>query len=252
MTQLQNREFALLEERVKRQVRIPLVVVAVVVAICAFAAPSYADTQQVSGCGTTCNGYAFQATLTPITPSAGNGESNYSLSYTITDVSNATPANADSWSLTLFSSGDAVDSVSGLTVDGSSDAAYAVAGGKSNNGNDNCNAAVGNAVCVAYTGVGPVSEVSMGNPLTFNFDLSCATCTELANWIFLSQGKSLSGTGNVYAISTTGSAVSVPEPSTPLLLFCSLAAVLSLLAIPRVRGILASAQRRELHSLSRI
>jgi hypothetical protein len=237
---------------VNRFVRVPLVAVAALFAICAFAAPSYADTQQVSGCGTTCNGYAFQATLTPITPSAGNGESNYSLSYTITDVSNSTPANAQSWSLTLFNSGNSVDSVSGLTVNGLSDSAYAVAAGKSNNGNDNCNSAVGNAVCVAYTGIASLSEVSMGNPLTFNFDLACTNCTELANWIFLSQGKSLSGTGNVYAISTTGGAVSVPEPSTPILLFCSLAAGLSLMAIPRVRGILASAQRREPRSLSRI
>jgi len=237
---------------VNRFVRVPLVAVAALLAICAFAAPSYADTQQVSGCGTTCNGYAFKASLTPITPSAGNGESNYSLSYTITDVSNSTPANAQSWSLTLFNSTDSVDSVSGLTVNGLSDPAYAVAAGKSSNGNDNCNAAVGNAVCVAYTGVGSLSEVSMGNPLTFNFDLSCTTCTELANWIFLSQGKSLSGTGNVYAITTEGTAVSVPEPSTPILLLCSLAAALGLLAIPRVRGILFSAQQRELDNFSRI
>jgi len=233
-------------------VRVSLVTVAAFFAICAFAAPSYADTQQVSGCGSTCNGYSFQATLTPITPSASNGESNYSLSYTITDVSNSTPANAQSWSLTLFNSTDSVDSVSGLTVNGSPDSSYAVAAGKSSNGNDNCNSMVGNAVCVAYTGVGSLSEVSMGNPLTFNFDLACTNCTELSNWIFLSQGQYLSGTGNVYAISTTGSAVSVPEPSTPILLFCSLAAGLSLMAIPRVRGILASAPRRELHSLSRI
>jgi hypothetical protein len=189
----------------KHSVYVRLILAGAILAVSCFAVPSYADTQQVSGCGSTCNGYAFQATLSPITPTAANGESNYSLSYTITDVSNATPANAQSWSLTLFDSGASVDSVSGLTVNGLSDSAYAAAAGKSSNGNDNCNSAIGNAVCVAYTGSGSLSEVSMGNPLTFNLDLACTNCSELANWIFLSQGKSLSGTGNVYAISQTGS-----------------------------------------------
>jgi hypothetical protein len=237
---------------VKHFGRASLNVAAAFLAICAFAAPSYADTQQVSGCGSTCNGYAFQATLTSITPSGANGESNYSLSYTITDVSNSTPANAQSWSLTLFQSTNTVDSVSGLTVNGLSDSAYAVAAGKSNNGNNNCNSSVGNAVCVAYTGIGALSEVSMGNPLTFNFDLACTSCTELASWIFLSQGKSLSGTGNVYAISTGGQAVPVPEPSTPILLFCSLLAALGMLAIPGVRSIVFSGPWREPDGLTRI
>ncbi|MCU1302933.1 MAG: hypothetical protein JWQ87_3217 [Candidatus Sulfotelmatobacter sp.] len=232
--------------------RASLIVAAAFFAICAVAAPSYADTQQVSGCGLACNGYSFQATLTAITPSASNGESNYSLSYTITDVSNSTPANAQSFSLTLFQSTNTVDSVSGLTVNGVSDPSYAVAGGKSNNGNNNCSASVGNAVCVASTGKGPLSEVSQGNPLTFSFDLKCTDCTELANWIFLSQGKSLSGSGNVYAISAAGHPVSMPEPSTPILLFCSLLAALGILAIPRVRSVVFSEQWREVDSLTRI
>ena len=233
-----------------RLVRFQLVAVAALLIVCATAAPSYADSQGVSGCAG-CNDYTFQATLTPITPTVANGESNYSLSYTVTDVSNATPANAQSWSLTLFNSTNAVSAVSGLTVNGVANSAYAPNPGKSNNGNDNCNSAVGNAVCVAYTGIGSLSEVSLGHPLTFSFDLACTNCTELADWIFLSQGRSLSGNGNVYAISTPslGTPVSMPEPSSPILLFCSLPAALGLLAIPQVRSIVLAPRHSGLSSL---
>jgi hypothetical protein len=210
--------------------RLNLIAIAALLAVCTFAVPAYADTQGVSGC-TNCNGYTFQATLTP------NGGSSYSLSYTITNVSGA-PANAQSWSLTLFNSNDDIGSTfSNFTMSDGNTGAYQVLVGKSNNGNGDCNAALTNALCVKPSGTGTQSTLGVGQSLTFSFDFTCTNCTELAHWIFLSNGTCVTGSGNCYAISTEGSAVSVPEPSSPTLLVCTLLAALSALAIPRVRGL---------------
>jgi hypothetical protein len=92
-------------------------------------------------------------------------------------------------------------------------------------------------LCVTRSASGSPSTIGVGQSLTFNFDFTCANCTELANWIFLSSGSCVSGSGNCYAISTSGSPVSMPEPSSPTLLGCSLLAALGLLAFPRLRGI---------------
>jgi hypothetical protein len=109
--------------------------------------------------------------------------------------------------------------------------------GKSNNGNGDCNATISNALCVKSSGVGTLSTIGVGQSLTFNFDFTCNNCTALANWDFLAFGSCTTGNGNCYAISTNGTAVSVPEPSSPTLLVCTLLAALSALAIPRVRGL---------------
>jgi hypothetical protein len=221
-----------------------LIVAAALLAVCASAVPAYADTQGVSGC-TNCDGYTFQATLNP------TGNNNYSLSYTITNVSGAA-ADAQSWSLTLFKSSNDVTFAGNLLVNGSATTAYKVVAGKSNNGNGNCNASIGNAVCVARTGLGTLSNIGVGQSLTFTLDLTCTNCTELANWIFLAQGSCDPGTGNCYAPSTTGTPVSVPEPSSPMLLASSLLAALGMMAFPHVRSILCSAQHSGLRSLGRV
>jgi hypothetical protein len=88
--------------------------------------------------------------------------------------------------------------------------------------------------------------------LNFSFDFTCTGCTELANWIFLSEGTKGTGGGNAYAISQTGQIQAVPEPSTPILLFCSLLAMLGVLTIPRVRSLVLPAQQSGLNSLKRI
>jgi hypothetical protein len=238
---MESRRFRSPEESKKmlRLVRFHWLAVAALLAVCAFAVPSFADTQGVSGC-TNCGGYTFQATLTP------NGNNDYSLKYTITNVSGAS-ADARSWSLTLFNSTNNVGSATVLSVSGTSSNSsiqdYSAIAGKSNNGNGNCNTAIGNAVCVTSNGAGTLSKIGLGQYLTFNLDLTCANCTELANWIFLAQGSCDPGTGNCYAISTTGTPVSVPEPSSPVLLFCSLVAALGMMAIPRVRNIVLSPGR---------
>jgi hypothetical protein len=218
-----------------------LIAAAALLALFASAIPAYADTQGVSGCSN-CDGYTFQATLTPA------GSNNYLLSYTITNVSGAA-ADAQSWSLTLFNNPNDVTANSVAVSDGST--AYRIAAGKSNNGNGNCNGAIGNAVCVVPTG-GTLSNIGVGQSLTFTIGLTCTNCTELANWIFLAQGSCDPGTGNCYAISTTGTAVSVPEPSSPMLLACSLLAALGMMAFPHVRSILFSAGLSGLRSLSRV
>src|SRR5579864_1397097 len=235
-----------------------LTAVAVLLTVCAFVAPSYADTQGVSNsnCATTslCNGYAFQATLTPITPSASNGNSNYSLSYTITNQSGPA-AHPQSWSLTLFGNQNNIGSTFSnftMSLDGSAfnnTSLYTVNVGKSSNsvGGGGCNSSISGAVCII--GSGALPTLNTGDNLTFNFDFSCTNCTELANWIFLSEGTNVNGGGNAYAISQTQA---VPEPSTPLLLFCSLLAALGMLAIPRVRNIVLHTQQPGLQSLKRV
>ena len=231
-----------------------LAAVAVLLTVCTFVAPGYADTQGVSGCGSTCNGYAFQATLTPITPSASNGNSNYSLSYTITNQSGPA-AHPQSWSLTLFGNqyniGSTFSNYSitenlATIVDTS---LYKVNIGKSSNsvGGGGCNSSISGAVCVI--GSGALPTLNTGDSLTFNFDFGCTNCTELANWIFLSEGTKVIGGGNAYAISQTQA---VPEPSTPLLLFCTLLAALGMLAIPRVRNIVLHTQQPGLQNLKRV
>ena len=202
---------------------------AALLAVCAFSVPSYADSQGVSAC-TNCNGYAFQANLNSL------GGNSYSLSYTITNVSGAT-ANPKSWSLTLFGSNQNIGSFSNFTMSDGNTGAYSVLAGKSNNGNGNCNSGISYALCVTRSANGSPSTIGVGQSLTFNFDFTCANCTELANWIFLSSGSCVSGNGNCYAISTPGTPASVPEPSSPMLLGCSLLAALALLAFPRLRGI---------------
>ena len=241
-----------------RSVRFYLIAIAALLAVCAFVVPSYADTQGVSpsNCASTsfCDGYAFQATLTPITPSSANGNSNYSLSYSITNVGGPA-AHPQSWSLTLFGNQYDIGSTFSdftMTLDGkafSSTSLYTVKIGKSDNsvGGGGCNSHISGGVCVIGIGVLPTLSTA-GDNLTFNFDFTCSGCTELANWIFLSEGTNVNGGGNAYAISQTQA---VPEPSTPILLICSLLAALGMLAIPRVRSILR-AQQSGLHSLKRI
>lgn len=238
-------------KKVNLTLRFHLVAIAALLAICTCAAPSYADTQGVSpsNCASTsfCDGYSFSATLN------NNGNSNYSLSYTITNVGGPA-ANPQSWSLTLFGNQYNIGSTFSnftMSLDGAAfnnTNLYAVNVGKSSNsvGGGGCNSSISGGVCVI--GSGALPTLNTGDNLTFNFDFSCTNCTQLANWIFLSQGTNVNG-GNAYAISQTQA---VPEPSTPILLFCSLLAALGLLAIPRVRNMVLPAQQSGLHSLKRI
>jgi hypothetical protein len=224
--------------------RFHFIVAAAVLAACALSTSAYADTQGVSGCSG-CNGYTFQATLTP------NGGSSYSLSYTITNVSGS-PANAQSFSLTLFGNSDDIGSTfSNFTMSDGNTSAYTVLVGKSNNGNGDCNATISNALCVKSSGVGTLSTIGVGQSLTFNFDFTCNNCTELANWDFLAFGTCTTGNGNCYAISTNGTGVSVPEPSSTTFLVCTLLAAISGLAIPRVRAMVLPGQQSELSRFAR-
>ena len=108
-------------------VRFQLIAAVALLAALAGAQPAFADTitQSVSGCGG-CNGYSFQATLSSL------GSNNYSLSYTITNVSGSS-ANAQTWSLTPFQSGNAINSFSNFSVSDGNTSAYSVLVGKSNN-----------------------------------------------------------------------------------------------------------------------
>jgi hypothetical protein len=187
----------------------------IVLACCAI--PSFADSQSVSNC-TNCNGYTFQADLNPVNGNPGE----YSLSYKITNISGQA-AQPYSWSLTLFESGSPVSLAGPLTMSNGDEAAYLLMAGKSNNGNANCNGALGNAVCVKPSGTGTLTTLLPGQSVTFTFDLMCANCTQLADWIFLSQGNCVNKPGNCYAISTTGTPVSMPEPSIILLYVCTVA-----------------------------
>ena len=206
-------------ERVGMNSRLSLVVAGVVFAICTFTASAHADSQSVSNC-TNCNGYTFQADLTPV--SGNRGE--YSLSYTTTNVSGDT-ARPYSWSLTLFDSGNNLSPAGPLTMSNGDQGAYELLVGKSSNGNANCNGAIGNAICVKPSGSGALTTLGKGQSVTYTFDIDCSNCTELGNWIFLSQGNCIAGKGNCYAISTPGRAVSMPEPSVAVLYVSTLAAV---------------------------
>jgi hypothetical protein len=208
--------------------RLHLIAAAALLSVCAFSASAYADSQSVSGCAN-CNGYTFQATLTP------TGGDNYSLSYTITNVSGA-PANPQSFSLTLFNNSDNIGSTfSNFTMSDGNTAAYTVLVGKSNNGNGDCNSAISNALCVKASGASgtSLSTLGVGQSLTFSFDFTCAGCTELANWIFLANGTCTTGSGNCYAISTEGTPVPVPEPSSLALLASELVLPLGFVAVRR-------------------
>jgi hypothetical protein len=201
------------------------------VASCAI--PAFSDTQSVSNC-TNCNGYTFQADLNPVSGSPGK----YSLSYTIANTSGKA-VQPYSWSLTLFNSGSSISPTGPLSMSNGDEAAYLLMRGKSNNGNANCNGKVGNAICVKPSGKGTPTTLLPGQSVTFTFDIMCAKCTQLADWIFLSQGNCVGKRGNCYAISTTGRPVSVPvpEPSIIALYVCTLA-VLGGFAFWRRRHIL--------------
>jgi hypothetical protein len=197
-------------------VRFQMIAAVVVLAALAGVQPASADTitESVSGCSG-CNGYTFQATLNSL------GSNNYSLSYMITNVSGA-PATAQSWSLTLFPSGQGISSFSDFTTSDGNTNAYSVLVGKSNNGgNGNCNSNLSDALCVTLSGVGSPSLIGLGQSLTFNFNFSCVNCTANSSWDFLSHGYCSPGSGNCYAISVNGTSTpptGVPEPSVLALL----------------------------------
>jgi len=213
--------------------RTSLVVVCLVFVISAFTVSAYADSQSVSNC-TNCNGYTFQAGLTPVSGSPGQ----YALSYTITNVSGAT-ARPSTWSLTLFDSGNSLSPAGPLTMSNGDQGAYQLVVGKSNNGNANCNSGIGNAICVKPSGLAPLTTLGKGQSVTFTFDINCSNCSELGNWIFLSQGNCVAGLGNCYAISTAGKAVSMPEPSVLVLSVCTLT-VLGIVLLWRNRSRIAT------------
>lgn len=197
-------------------VRVQLIAAIALLAALAGAQPASATTitESVSGCSG-CNGYTFQATLNSL------GSNNYSLSYTITNVSGA-PATAQSWSLTLFPSGQDINSFSDFNVSDGNSSAYSVLVGKSNNGaNGNCNSNLSDAMCVTLSGVGSPSLIGLGQSLNFSFDFNCTNCSALSSWDFLSHGYCTPGSGNCYAISVNGTStppVGVPEPSVLALL----------------------------------
>jgi hypothetical protein len=215
--------------------RFELLGAAFLLAVCALAQPAYADpiTESVSECSG-CNGYTFQATLNSL------GSNNYSLSYTIANVSGA-PATAQSWSLTIFPSGQSINSFSGFNVSDGNTSAYSVLVGKSNNGsNGNCNSSLSDALCVTLSGVGSPSLIGLGQSLNFSFNFNCTNCTALSSWDFLSHGTCVTGTGNCYAISANGTStptVGVPEPSVFVLLVSELALMTGIvLVFGRVRN----------------
>ena len=199
--------------------KLQLFAAAVLLAFTALSPSASADTisQTVSGCSG-CNGYTFQAQLTPL------GSNNYSLSYTITNVSGG-PSTAQSWSLTLFPSGQTVNSFSNFSMSDGNTSAYSVLVGKSNNGsNGNCNSNLSDAICVTLSGVGSPSSIGVGQSLNFGFDFNCTNCTALSSWDFLAHGYCTSGSGNCYAISAYGTpTTAVPEPSVTVLLASELA-----------------------------
>jgi hypothetical protein len=224
------------------QYRPSLVVVVLVFAIFAFTVSAYADSQSVSNC-TNCNGYTFQAGLTPVNGSPGE----YALSYAITNVSGAT-AQPYTWSLTLFDSGNSLSPTGPLTMSNGDQGAYQLLAGKSSNGNANCNGAIGNAICVKPSGLAPLTTLGKGQSVTFTFDINCSNCSELANWIFLSQGNCVAGTGNCYAISTPGKAIPMPEPPLVVLVVSTFAA-LGIALLWRNRSRIAVSRQRNSPSL---
>ena len=219
--------------------RFPLIAVAILLCFCAFTVSARADSQGVSNCGSTCNGYSFQAALTPL----GGGQ--YSLSYTITNNNTNSANNALPfiWSLTIFQSGNAISgSPVNPTVTESGPGAlpgnfgsdYQVLAGKSNNGsNGNCNSALSDAICVStLVATNLLPQLGPGQSLTFNFDFTCSNCSKLSTWTFLSSGKCVANiNSNCYAISASGTAV--PEPSSGALLGSELLAVLGVMLVWR-------------------
>jgi len=187
-----------------------------------FSAPrSYADGESVSGC-TTCNGYSFQATITPVTGSTGK----YTLTYTITDVSGSA-SNSTAWSLKAFSSGSNLHSVSAPTVtlynsNGS------VAGNYSNA--YACNSLLTSSYCIE-SGKSSVPTINKGQSLTFSYTFSCSNCSLLGSWDFLGAGSG----GKGYAVANWGSPVSMPEPSVTALYASTIMAVGMFLALQRRR-----------------
>lgn len=204
---------------------------ATLLAVCTLVAPGFGDSETVSGACSGCNGYAFQATLTP------NGGGNYSLSYTIFN-NNTTGKGADArdWSLTIFNPGGVMASWGNFKMSDGNQANYTFDPGKANNGG-NCSDNQQYALCVALNSGGTASAILPGKSLTFTADFSCPGCTEQQTWDFLSGGNCVGRKGNCYAISQNGTATPtpMPEPSTPVLLGCSLLVGLGMLAFPGVR-----------------
>ncbi len=206
-----------------------LIAAALLLTVSVLTVPIYADTtQSVAGC-TGCNGYTFEATLSPTA-------SGYTLTYTITNVS-GTPAYVYNWSLTLFDSGSFSTTLDSVTGSNGKDytSSYQTLAGKSNNGNAGCEDSVSGAFCVEpAVATSSLAKLGLGQSVTFTLTITCSDCTELANWIFLASGDCVANTmANCYAISTTAQ---VPEPSS-----------LALLGVSGVVG-LASLARRKLRS----
>lgn len=200
--------------------RFYLIAVVLLLAVCAFTVPTYADTQSVTGCSG-CNGYSFSAELTP-TGTPGH----FTLIYTVTNVTGAA-AYGFNWSLTLFDPNQTISAVTLNSVTETNNvnnftSDYAAKAGKSNNGNASCNATISNALCVEpIVAITSLPSIGVGQSLTFNLSLTCTNCTELANWIFLASGDCVANThANCYAISAEGVGV-VPEPSSLALLGAS-------------------------------
>jgi hypothetical protein len=232
---------------VRMQFRPSLVIVALVIAVSAITTSAFADSQSVTNC-TNCNGYTFEATLNPVNGSLGL----YSLSYTITNVSGAA-ANPYSWSLTLFNNGNSITGITDFSVTSSGNdytLGYQVMAGKSNNGNGNCNGTLSDAMCVKQSSSGSNLTLTQGQSSTFTFDFTCSNCTELANWIFLSQGNCVTGSGNCYSPSTTGTPVSMPEPSI-VILYGSTFAVLGISLFWRRRSRIGTTPMKVLGQLLR-
>ncbi len=202
--------------------RFSIVAAALVLAVGTFNLPAHADTESVSGCNG-CNGYSFQATLTP------TGTGKYHLSYTITNVSGpaATPLG---WALQLFSSGSNASSFTNFRVtEGSSTktSAYSLVGFSL------CNPSISGAMCVIVNGTSKPFITNKGQSITFSFDFACSNCSTLSSWDFLSYGSCASSVQTCYAINAYGKSVGVPEPSVLTLLASEFVLVLGALMLFR-------------------
>ena len=206
-----------------RQVaRFSLITTVLLLAVSAFNLPARADTETVSGCKG-CNGYTFQATLTP----TGNGT--YHLSYTITNVSGAAAVPLG-WALKLFPSGSNITSYGNFVVtqgNTTNTGAYRLVG------SGLCNPNISGAMCVTASGTGKPFVTGKGQSVTFSFDFACSNCSGLSAWDFLSYGACASGAGTCYAISAYGKLASVPEPSVLALLASELVLLLGALVLFR-------------------
>src|SRR5947199_8900349 len=183
-------------------VRLQIIASVALLAAVAGARPASADsiTQTVSGCAG-CNGYSFQATLQSL------GSNNYSLAYTITNVSGFS-AYAQTAALVPFQFGNSINSVSNFSVtlgQTSATNAYLVVGGSSNLiSNGLCDFNFSDSVCVTPNGVGSASSINKGQSLTFSFNFKCTNCTQLNNWAFLGYGTCVNGNVACYAIAAAG------------------------------------------------